>query len=259
MSPKKNIKSYHQLKAIGERQRTVLTQTMQIRPKKRSIRSCFAARGMDILLSCLGLGLGAIPMLAIAAAIKVNSKGPVLYRQKRVGKDGKLFSILKFRTMCHDAERETGPVWAKANDPRQTSLGTFLRQTKLDELPQLLNILWGEMTFVGPRPERPEFVSQFIRYMPPFSLRHQVKPGLTGLAQLRNGYDNSAASVYRKLRWDVEYIRRKCVRFDMWLISLTGKLLFQNMRFELATRMKLKCSPKKNGCIVSKNPILERR
>ena len=124
--------------------------------------------------------------------------------------------------MKDKAERLTGPVWAAANrDPRLTHVGLFLRKVRLDELPNLFNILKGDMRLVGPRPERPEFVYWFIQYMPAFDRRHEIKPGITGLAQLRNGYDTSPESVYRKLRWDIQYIKRKCLRTDFWIVCHT--------------------------------------
>jgi lipopolysaccharide/colanic/teichoic acid biosynthesis glycosyltransferase len=176
---------------------------------------------LDILLSSVGILVCAIPFLVIAIAIKLDSPGRVFYRQARVGKGGEVFQIIKFRTMSDNAERGTGPVWAAVKDPRLTRVGAFLRGMRLDELPNLFNVLKGDMGLVGPRPERPEFVYWFIQYMSAFDRRHDVKPGITGLAQLKNGYDTSAASVYRKLRWDVEYIKRKCLSLDLWIIYCT--------------------------------------
>ena len=129
-----------------------------------------------------------------------------------------MFHMLKFRTMKPDAEQMTGPVWATKHDPRFTRVGAVLRRVRLDEIPQLFNILKGEMTFVGPRPERPEFVYWFIKCMPAFGRRHDVKPGIAGFAQLKSGYDNSAMSVYRKVRWDAQYLRKKGLTKDFWIL-----------------------------------------
>jgi lipopolysaccharide/colanic/teichoic acid biosynthesis glycosyltransferase len=184
-------------------------------------------RVADIFLSGLGLITGAIPFLVIAIAIKIDSAGPVLYRQARVGKGGKVFQMFKFRTMYNDAERMTGPVWAAAQDPRSTRVGALLRRLRLDELPQLFNILMGDMTFVGPRPERPEFVYHFIRYMPAFDRRHEVKPGVTGLAQMKNGYDDSAMSIYKKIRWDMQYLKKRCMTMDLYVLRRTVVLVLK--------------------------------
>ena len=165
--------------------------------------------------------MSAIPFLAIAIAIKIDSPCPIFYRQKRVGRGGSVFQMIKFRTMRHDAESATGAVWSADPDPRVTRVGAFLRELRLDELPQLLNIFKGEMTFVGPRPERPEFVYLFVQYMPAFDRRHDVKPGIAGMAQLMNSYDYSAKSIYRKLRWDAQYMRKKCLSTDFCILYRT--------------------------------------
>ena len=212
---------YQGLNQIAKNRCTVLAdiQQMSVNPIPKFYEG--VQRCLDILLSCLGLVIGAIPFLAIAIAIKVDSRGSVFYRQKRVGKGGKVFQMIKFRTMRQDAESKSGAVWSGDNDPRVTGVGAFLRKVRLDEMPQLLNILKGEMTFVGPRPERPEFVYRFIQYLPAFDRRHDVKPGIAGLAQMMNGYDNSSDSVYRKLRWDAEYMRRKCLVTDFFIFYRT--------------------------------------
>lgn len=181
----------------------------------------FIKRTFDILfsLSCLIVGLPV--MAAIAAAIKLSSPGPVLYSQTRVGQKGKQFQILKFRSMRQDAESQSGPVWAKENDPRITKVGEFLRKTHLDELPQLFNVLKGEMSIVGPRPERPHFVKELRKQIPHYDKRHYAKPGITGLAQIKRRYDDSIEDVKKKVRYDVLYIKKMCPFLDVKLVFLT--------------------------------------
>ena len=228
--PSINGSLFSDLDDIAMKYPTVLHEIQQMSFKSMSKLNTAVTRGADILLSTFGLFISVIPFLLISMAIKIDSPGPVFFRQKRVRKGGEIFQILKFRTMCVDAERGTGPIWATPDDPRRTVVGTFLRRTRLDELPNLLNILKGEMTFIGPRPERPEFVYQFVKFMPAFDRRHEAKPGLTGLAQLKNGYDDSAQSVYRKLRWDAYYLRKKCFRLDL---SLLYRTVFAVLRGEV--------------------------
>ncbi|MGH7342831.1 MAG: undecaprenyl-phosphate glucose phosphotransferase, partial [Candidatus Rokuibacteriota bacterium] len=159
-------------------------------------------RAFDLLFGTIALGVAAPVMLAIAAALKLTSPGPVLYGQERMGVDGRRFRMLKFRTMRVDAEADTGPVWARPDDPRRTALGIFLRRTSLDELPQLLNVLRGEMSLVGPRPERPSFVEEFRRRVPGYMLRHKVKAGITGWAQI-NGWRGNT-SIERRIECDLQ-------------------------------------------------------
>ncbi|MFN3476509.1 MAG: undecaprenyl-phosphate glucose phosphotransferase [Candidatus Methylomirabilales bacterium] len=176
-------------------------------------------RAMDILFSALALLLASPLMAGIAIAIKFTSKGPILYRQERMGLDGQVFQMLKFRTMHQDAELETGPVWAKPNDPRRTAVGKFLRRTSLDELPQLWNVLKGEMSLVGPRPERPVFVEEFRRHIPRYMLRHKMKAGLTGWAQV-NGWRGDT-SLEKRIEHDLYYIEHWSLLFDLKILGLT--------------------------------------
>jgi len=180
-------------------------------------------RGLDIAISAAALALFTIPIGVIAALVRLTSKGPVFYRQERMGLDGKSFSIVKFRSMYDDAERETGPVWAQQDDPRVTSLGKFLRRSNLDELPQLWNVLRGDMSIVGPRPERPHFVEQFKHRIPQYMLRHKVKAGLTGWAQVNGWRGNTALE--KRIEYDLYYIENWSVRLDlkiMWLTVIKG-------------------------------------
>jgi len=179
----------------------------------------------DRLLAIVGL-LVFLPLFAVLAlVIKLTSKGPVFFRQPRVGQNGKVFDIIKLRTMHSDAEQSTGPIWAKPNDPRITPFGKFLRMTHLDELPQLLNVIKGEMSIVGPRPERPIFVDRFRNQIPYYSERLRVKPGITGLAQVCHKYDETLRDVKRKLAYDLLYIQRMCLMVDLAILFMTVRRL----------------------------------
>ncbi len=160
-----------------------------------------AKRALDLIGSLVLLSVFGLPMLILAVLVKLTSPGPVLYRQDRMGLGGRPFTMLKFRSMRVDAEEQTGPVWATQHDSRRTRLGSFMRRTSLDELPQLLNILKGDMSLVGPRPERPVFVRQFTEQLPAYMLRHNVKAGLTGWAQI-NGYRGDT-SPRKRLQYDL--------------------------------------------------------
>jgi Undecaprenyl-phosphate glucose phosphotransferase len=176
-------------------------------------------RTTDIVFSLLGLVILAPLFAAIAVAIKLTSPGPVLYRQERISLDGTLFEMFKFRSMRADAEAETGAVWARRDDPRRTWLGALLRSTSIDELPQLFNILRGQMSFVGPRPERPVFVDQFRERIPRYMLRHKVKCGLTGWAQV-NGWRGNT-SIEKRIEYDIYYIENWSLSFDLKILWLT--------------------------------------
>ncbi len=183
----------------------------------------FFKRILDVVWSLIGILL-VLPLLPlIALAVKLDSKGPALFRQRRVGEGGREFSILKFRTMCQDAEKKTGAVWAVANDPRITRLGGFLRKTRLDEIPQLFNVLRGDMSFVGPRPERPEFVSQLNETIPYYAKRHFIKPGVTGWAQICYPYGASEEDALEKLRYDLYYIKNYSILLDLSILLETIK------------------------------------
>jgi len=176
-------------------------------------------RAFDLVFGGLGLAVAAPIMLAIAVGLKLTMPGPVLYHQERMGVDGRRFRMLKFRTMRVDAEAETGPVWARPDDPRRTALGVFLRRTSLDELPQLFNVLRGEMSLVGPRPERPSFVEEFRRRVPGYMLRHKVKAGITGWAQI-NGWRGDT-SIEKRIECDLYYIERWSLGFDLKILLQT--------------------------------------
>jgi sugar transferase (PEP-CTERM system associated) len=182
-----------------------------------------AKRVLDVVFSAAGLVLGAPVMLLVAIAVRCTSSGPVLYHQQRVGRHGREFAAHKFRTMHEDAERATGPVWSIANDTRVTPIGGFLRRTRLDEMPQLWNVLIGDMSFVGPRPERPEFVRQLTEHIPFYGQRHVLKPGLTGWAQVRYTYGASVEDAIEKLQYDLYYIKNLSIALDFVIVLETIK------------------------------------
>ncbi len=182
-------------------------------------------RIFDIACSLVGLLFTAPVFPFIAAGIKLDSRGPVLLRQKRVGEMEKEFVLYKFRTMRQDAEKTSGAVWAEKNDPRVTFIGRFLRKTRIDELPQFYNVLRGDMSFIGPRPERPEFVKNLKKIIPYYPERHFVKPGLTGWAQIRYPYGASIEDAVEKLRYDLYYIKNISLFLDMLIILETVKVM----------------------------------
>jgi lipopolysaccharide/colanic/teichoic acid biosynthesis glycosyltransferase len=223
------------------------------RTRQRTIISRLAdswvKRSLDILGALFGLVLCAPFFIILPILIKLDSPGPVFYLQDRIGHNrrrgrrranngstlgrasrdrrradlkGRPFQVIKFRTMVVDAEKKCGPVWATRNDPRVTRLGRILRKTRLDEIPQFINVFLGHMALVGPRPERPHFVEELSEKVENYALRLQVKPGLTGLAQIENGYDSSVTAVVRKVHYDLEYIRN-------WSILQDFKILFRTI------------------------------
>jgi Undecaprenyl-phosphate glucose phosphotransferase len=178
-----------------------------------------AKRVFDFLFSATVLTVIWPVLLLLAAAVKVSSRGPVFYRQERMGLDGRRFEMLKFRTMDADAEVRSGPVWARPSDQRRTGLGAFLRRLSLDELPQFWNVLRGDMSVVGPRPERPVFVERFRQTVPGYMLRHKVKSGITGWAQVNGLRGNT--SLEKRIQYDIEYIERWSVWLDFKIIAMT--------------------------------------
>jgi Undecaprenyl-phosphate glucose phosphotransferase len=181
--------------------------------------NAIAKRVVDLVGATAALVLGAPLFAALAVAVKLSSPGPVFYRQERMGIDGRLFSMIKFRTMVANAEEKTGAVWAVPNDQRRTRLGAFLRKTNLDEIPQFWNVLKGEMSLVGPRPERPEFIREFRAGLPGYMLRHTVKGGLTGWAQVNGCRGNT--SIERRLEYDMAYLRDWSLMLDLKILVLT--------------------------------------
>ena len=167
--------------------------------------------------------------LITAVLIKLDSRGPVLFNQQRVGRNGKPFTIYKFRTMIKDAEKYTGPVWAEKSDPRITRMGRFMRRVRLDEFPQCINVLKGDMSLVGPRPERPYFVEKLKQEYPYYTRRLKVQPGITGWAQVKGEYDTSIENVREKLQYDLYYIENMSLRMDIRIMLYT---VFVMLRFK---------------------------
>jgi sugar transferase (PEP-CTERM system associated) len=185
----------------------------------------FYKRFASLATSIVGLVLS-LPLLPLVVlAIKLSSPGHIFYRQIRVGRDGKVFRCYKFRTMRSDAEADSGPTWATDDDPRITRVGRFLRKTRIDEIPQLLNVLRGDMSLVGPRPERPEFVAALNQKIPYYHLRHSVRPGITGWAQILYRYGSSVEDAKEKLRYDLYYIKNMSVGLDLLIILSTVKII----------------------------------
>jgi exopolysaccharide biosynthesis polyprenyl glycosylphosphotransferase len=180
-------------------------------------------RTFDIFFAVAFLVLLAPLMLLIAAVVKLDSPGPVLFKQVRIGQFGTPFTLYKFRSMREDAENDTGPVWASDHDDRATFVGAILRRTHLDELPQILNVLRNEISFVGPRPERPEFVKRLEEQIPFYQLRHYVKPGITGWAQVSFPYGDSVEASYEKLQYDLYYARHASLCFEAKVLLATVK------------------------------------
>jgi sugar transferase (PEP-CTERM system associated) len=180
-------------------------------------------RLIDVFAGGLGLLMSVPVSLAAIVAIRLTSAGPVLYRQRRVGQHGRVFQLYKFRSMRIDAEDMTGAVWAKPNDARITPVGRILRTTRIDELPQLWNVVRGDMSLVGPRPERPEFIADLTKRIPFYGQRHMVKPGITGWAQVSYSYADSVESTLEKLQYDLFYIKNLSVSLDLFILFKTIK------------------------------------
>jgi exopolysaccharide biosynthesis polyprenyl glycosylphosphotransferase len=185
----------------------------------------FLKHTFDFIFALTGLVLSLPVFLLIAVIIRITSPGPVFYTQERIGKSGKVFSVIKFRSMIHNAELLCGPVLAAESDSRITSVGRVLRTTRLDELPQLLNVVRGEMSLVGPRPERPEFVRKFVAEIPEYRYRYLVRPGLTGLAQVRSSY---STTVHDKLRYDLSYLVNYSLLMDLKIVLETIPTVFSS-------------------------------
>jgi sugar transferase (PEP-CTERM system associated) len=192
---------------------------------QRSKTTLLLKRVIDLAFGLIGLVLFSPIMALTAIAIRLDSKGPILYRQQRVGYTGKTFNLLKFRSMGQDAESTKGAQWAEENDPRITRVGRFLRKYRLDEVPQFLNVIRGEMSFVGPRPERPQFVEELRERIPFYDERHSVRPGITGWAQVEFTYTASVEDAYRKLEYDLFYLKNLSILFDLAIVFRTVRVV----------------------------------
>jgi sugar transferase (PEP-CTERM system associated) len=191
----------------------------------RSKTTLLLKRIIDLAFGLLGTVLFS-PIIALTAiAVRLESKGPVLYRQSRVGITGKVFNLVKFRSMQLNAERDKGAQWAQEEDPRITRVGRFIRRYRLDELPQFFNVIRGEMSFVGPRPERPCFVEELREQIPYYDERHSVRPGITGWAQVEYGYGASAEDAFRKLEYDLFYLKHLSILFDIAIVFRTVRVV----------------------------------
>jgi sugar transferase (PEP-CTERM system associated) len=182
-------------------------------------------RSFDIACAVVLLVVTLPVMLLAAAAVMLTSAGPLLYRQERVGQNGRTFTVMKFRSMCANAEAGGVPQWAKANDARVTSVGRIMRRTRIDELPQIFNVLNGDMSFVGPRPERPFFVDQLTDEIPFYAARHSVKPGITGWAQVNYKYGSNAQDALHKLQFDLYYVKNHTLFLDLLVLIKTVKVV----------------------------------
>ncbi|TKJ42398.1 exopolysaccharide biosynthesis polyprenyl glycosylphosphotransferase [candidate division LCP-89 bacterium B3_LCP] len=200
---------------------------IQVFPDLLSPWQRWLKRISDTIVSASVLTFGSPLYLLIGLAIKINSKGPVLYRQQRVGRGGKEFILYKFRSMRQDAEARTGPVWAGKDDPRITSMGRIMRKLHIDEFPQFINVLKGDMALVGPRPERPKFVNDFKSKIPLYERRMNIKPGITGWAQVKHKYDESLTDVKDKLQYDLFYLENMSLALDLKIILSTLGIMFQ--------------------------------
>jgi exopolysaccharide biosynthesis polyprenyl glycosylphosphotransferase len=183
-------------------------------------------RIMDVVVSLGVLVIGCPLWCAIAALIRLTSKGPAIYNQERIGQNGKPFVMRKFRSMYQDAEQRTGPTWATKKDPRVTPVGRFLRTTRLDEIPQFTNVLLGDMSLVGPRPERAFFIEQLSKEIPWYVRRIKMKPGITGWAQVKHKYDSSIDDVRQKVMYDLYYFENMSILLDLKIILHTVLVVF---------------------------------
>ena len=203
------------------------TPVLKVNPTANNPGQFMVKRFMDVVISMVAMFILSPLMLATAMAIKISSRGPILYRQERIGIGGRHFNLYKFRTMYNDAEKDTGPVLATSHDERITRVGRFLRSTRIDEIPQIFNVLRGEMSLVGPRPERPFFVEQYEKDIPGYTCRHTTEAGITGLAQVMSNYSTSAED---KLRYDIFYTRNRSPLLDLKILLQTMKVILMKDR-----------------------------
>lgn len=199
---------------------------MEVKTELMSFPAKIIKRLIDITISLFVIIVLSPIILLTSFLIKITSKGPVFYTQKRLGKNGKEFKVIKFRSMVQDAEKKSGPTWANKDDPRVTAIGRFMRRVRLDEVPQFINVLKNDMSIVGPRPERPFFVEQLKKEIPYYSRRLSVKPGITGWAQVKHTYDTSIEDVKTKLQYDFYYIENMSISLDIRIMIFTILVVF---------------------------------
>jgi exopolysaccharide biosynthesis polyprenyl glycosylphosphotransferase len=195
---------------------------IQVNPNLNTLYNRYSKRVLDLLISIPVFLLISPFWGIISILIKLDSTGPVLYKQDRIGENHRKFTIRKFRSMKYDAEMETGPIWATDADPRITRVGGWLRRFRLDEIPQLLNVIKGEMSIIGPRPERPFFMEQLMQEFPFYYRRHKIRPGITGWAQIKQPYDRDINDVRKKLKYDFYYIENLSFSLDMKILANTA-------------------------------------
>ncbi|HEY5565543.1 MAG TPA: sugar transferase, partial [Rhodothermia bacterium] len=216
---------YHMLGGMARTEQIYGLPMIEVMPEPMRPWESSAKRLLDIVVSTLVLLVGAPMWLSVAALIRITSHGNAIFRQERVGQYGRLFTMYKFRTMHDDAESDTGPVWATEDDPRYTRLGRWLRRTRIDEVPQLINVLKGDMSLVGPRPEREYFVEKLVKDVPLYRRRLRVKPGITGIAQVKWKYDQSLEDVRQKVKYDLFYISNMSLRMDLKILFATVRTM----------------------------------
>ncbi len=214
---------------IYDRKQSLESGVAKSTPFERFLKRIFSydniKQALDLSGAVLMLVLLSPIMVVIALVIKLTSPGPVIFKQQRLTQGGKLFTMYKFRTMYSDAEYHTGAVWASSEDPRVTKTGKFLRLSRLDEVPQLFNVIRGEMSLVGPRPERPELAAELERQIPLFRRRIEVKAGITGLAQIASGYAATVGSYRTKIAFDIEYVENRSILLDLKIAWRTLKVI----------------------------------
>ncbi len=198
----------------------IFSEGFRITATRRCVKRMF-----DVVLAVIGIVLSLPVIIIVPVLIKLDSRGPVLFRQERIGENEKVFMVYKFRTMIDNAEKHTGPVWSRSGDGRITRVGRVLRKLRLDEIPQLFNVICGNMSFIGPRPERPFFVESLKKQIPYYSERHCVKPGITGWAQVRYEYGDSIEDAMEKLRYDLYYIKYQSIFLDILIVLDTVKVV----------------------------------
>jgi exopolysaccharide biosynthesis polyprenyl glycosylphosphotransferase len=220
---------YHMLGGMARTEQIYGLPMIEVMPEPMKVWESTVKRLLDLTVASLVLLVGAPIWIAVYLGIRLDSRGPAIFKQERVGQYGRLFTMFKFRTMKDDAESDTGPVWATEDDPRYTTIGRWLRRMRIDEVPQLVNVVIGDMSLVGPRPERQFFVDKLVKEIPLYKRRLRVKPGITGIAQVKWKYDQSVEDVRQKVKYDLFYISNMSLGMDL-------KILFATVRTMLSAK-----------------------